>query len=153
MLTTRIMTDDDKREVCSWKYSGEYEIYNMPSYDEMIEKEFAFLNPKRQNNYNAYFDKETCVGFTNILEEDKEIFIGIGVTPNYCGRGYGQAMLKIVIEKCRKLYPNKPLYLEVRSWNKRAITCYQKAGFVIEGDEFVQETSIGIGTFYRMIHQ
>lgn len=153
MLTTRIMTDDDKREVCNWKYSGEYEIYNMPTYDEMVEKEFAFLNPKRQNNYNTYFDKETCVGFTNVLEEEKEIFIGIGVAPNYCEQGYGQAMLNIIIEKCRKLYPNKPHYLKVRSWNKRAITCYQKAGFVIDGDEFVQETSIGVGTFYRMIHQ
>ncbi len=45
----------------------------------------------------------------------------------------------------------KPLYLGVRTWNKRAINCYQSVGFVIDGDSFELTTLIGRGEFYRMV--
>lgn len=57
------------------------------------------------------------------------------------------------IEISKKLYPNKPLYLEVRTWNIRAVKCYQKAGFRIDGQAYELTTGIGTGTFYRMIRE
>ena len=36
-LTYRPLTEADKREICDWKYEGEYELYNLPSYEEMRE--------------------------------------------------------------------------------------------------------------------
>lgn len=45
---------------------------------------------------------------------------------------------------------DKPLYLEVRTWNIRAVKCYEKAGFQIEGEPFELTTGIGTGMFYRM---
>lgn len=51
------------------------------------------------------------------------------------------------IEISKKLYPNKPLYLEVRTWNIRAVKCYQKAGFRIDGQAYELTTGIGTGTF------
>ena len=46
--------------------------------------------------------------------------------PDLCNKHYGQRMLLIIYEISKKLYPNKPLYLEVRTWNIRAVKCYQK---------------------------
>lgn len=46
--------------------------------------------------------------------------------PDLCNKHYGQRMLLITYEISKKLYPNKPLYLEVRTWNIRAVKCYQK---------------------------
>ncbi len=43
------------------------------------------------------------------------------------------------------------MYLEVRTWNQRAIACYEKAGFIIDGSVIEQETMSGAGKFYRMI--
>ena len=57
------------------------------------------------------------------------------------------------IEISKKLYPDKPLYLEVRTWNIRAVKCYQKAGFRIDGQAYELTTGIGTGTFYRMIRE
>lgn len=57
------------------------------------------------------------------------------------------------IEISKKLYPNKPLYLEVRTWNIRVVKCYQKAGFRIDGQAYELTTGIGTGTFYRMIRE
>ena len=60
------------------------------------------------------------------LEEKEEVFIGMGVNPDLCNKHYGQRMLLITYEISKKLYPDKPLYLEVRTWNIRAVKCYQK---------------------------
>ena len=70
-----------------------------------------------------------------------------------CNKHYGQRMLLITYEISKKLYPNKPLYLEVRTWNIRAVKCYQKAGFRIDGQAYELTTGIGTGTFYRMIRE
>ncbi len=48
-----------------------------------------------------------------------------------------------------KRFPNKPILLEVRTWNKRAISCYKSQGFeIIETKN--QKTKIGFGEFYVM---
>ncbi len=110
-LVYRNLSEDAKRQICAWKYGGEYDLYNL------------------------------------------EVFIGIGVNPDLCNKHYGQRMLLITYEISKKLYPDKPLYLEVRTWNIRAVKCYQKAGFRIDGQAYELTTGIGTGTFYRMIRE
>lgn len=151
MLTYHQMREEEKEQICNWKYPGEYGIYDLPSYKEMQEKKFAFGNPREAKNFYSYFDGEQLIGFINLVEEANEVFIGIGVEPAKCGNGYGQKMLKSASEISRQLYPGKQLYLEVRTWNKRAVHCYEKAGFVIDGGCREQKTYAGDGTFYRMI--
>ena len=146
----RHLSEDDKREICSWKYEGEYAIYNLPPYEEMKKAGSGFLNPQNEKNFYGFFEGDTLVGFVNIKEESAEIFIGIGVRPTSCGKGYGREILGEAYRISKENYPTKPLYLEVRSWNQRAIRCYQKAGFAIDGEPFEQTTGIGKGTFYRM---
>ena len=111
------------------------------------------MNPDSAKNYYSFYVQDVYVGFVNILEEEKEVFIGIGTKPACCNHGYVQQMLQTAYENSKKLYSAKPLYLEVRNWNKRAIRCYEKAGFVIDGSPYQLETSIGLGTFYRMIRK
>ena len=81
------------------------------------------------------------------------MFFGIGVNPDCCGKGYGQQMTKTAWEISRNLFPGKRMYLEVRTWNSRAVRCYQKAGFQIVGEPICQKTSIGEGTFYHMVRE
>ena len=91
--------------------------------------------------------------FVNLYEEKTEIFFGIGVNPDCCSEGYGQQMTKTACEISKELFGTKPLYLEVRTWNKRAVSCYQKAGFVIKGEPIRQTTSAGEGVFYHMVQE
>ena len=81
MLTYHLMTEQEKELASGWQYEGEYAIYNEPSYQEQKEKGIGFGNPKRDKNFYAYCDGQTLVGFTNILEEQQAVFIGIGVRP------------------------------------------------------------------------
>lgn len=34
-LVYRNLSEDAKRQICAWKYGGEYDLYNLPSYEEM----------------------------------------------------------------------------------------------------------------------
>lgn len=150
-LQNHILTDAEKWEICSWKYSGDYAVYNLPSYEVMKEKQIGFFNLEREQNYRAFYDGDCLAGFVNIKEEESEVFIGIGVKPELCSKGYGQLILHETYRISKELYPEKSLYLEVRTWNERAIRCYQKAGFEIVGEPFEQRTGSGLRTFYRMV--
>lgn len=150
-ITYRNLTEEDKRTICTWKYDGEYAVYNLPSYAEMERRKTGFLNPEAEKNYLGFWDDTVLIGFVNILEEETEVFIGIGVNPDYCGKRYGRRILEEAYRISGERSPGKPLYLEVRTWNMRAVRCYQSAGFSIDGEAFQQTTGAGTGTFYRMI--
>ena len=147
------LSEEAKRKICAWKYGGEYDLYNLPDYEEMKAQQIGFMNPRHEKNYYGFWQERTLVGFVNILEEKEEVFIGIGVNPDFCGKHYGRRILLTAYEISKKRYPNKPLYLEVRTWNERAIKCYESAGFRIDGQAYELTTGIGTGTFYRMIKE
>ena len=149
MLTHHAMTEDEKYVIADWRYSGDYALYNTRPYEEDRKKGVGFANPGFIGF--SFYDRDALIGFTCLYEEDREIMIGIGVAPEYCGRGYGREMLETTCGLSETMFPGKPLYLEVRTWNARAVRCYEKAGFVIDGEPFTQRTGLGEGTFYRMM--
>ena len=151
ILICQPLTDEDKKAICSWKYDGEYSIYNLPSYDSLKKSQTGFMNPYKEKNYRVFKSSDNIIGYINLVERETDVYIGIGVNPVFLNMGFGT---RILFEGCRlsnELYPEKPLRLEVRTWNKRAIRCYEKAGFNIEAEAYERETPIGVGYFYRMI--
>lgn len=151
MLTYHQTTENEKYEINDWKYSGDYAIYNNPPYEEQKKTGRGFANPA--NHFYSFYDNGALVGFINLSDEGSEVFFGIGANPDYCNKGYGQQMTQTAWEISRQLFPGKPVYLEVRTWNKRAVRCYEKAGFHIVGDPIHQTTSAGDGVFYHMIRE
>ena len=152
-LKYRNLTECDKQQICGWVYTGEYKLYNLPSYDVMKVRQQGFMNPKHEKNHFAFLDGDVLVGYVNILEKDTEIFIGIGVNPVLCGRHYGRRMLEEAYHISKRLYPEKALYLEVRTWNARAIMCYKNAGFHVDGAPYEMTTEIGTDAFIRMVRE
>lgn len=144
---------EEKKEVCLWQYPKEYAQYDLPSYEECRRCNYAFVNPAKRHQYHAYYEGTQLIGFANIQEEAQEVYIGIGVHPAYCNQGYGTKLLQMVDVYCQSHFPHKLLYLEVRTWNKRAIACYQKAGFRIQGSSFTLNGKQGKATYYRMVKE
>ena len=151
MITYHKTTEEEKYAIAGWKYGGDYAVYNSAPYEEQKKRGVGFANPR--NNFYSFYDGAVLIGFINLYEEETEVFFGIGANPDCCGRGYGQLMTRTACEISRSLFPGKPLYLEVRTWNTRAVRCYEKAGFHIVGEPIHQTTSAGEGTFYHMIHE
>ena len=151
MLACQPTTEEEKILITEWKYEGEYSVYNAEPYEEQKKKGFGFANP--QNHFYSFYDEKKLIGFINLYEEKTEVFFGIGVKPEECGKGYGSQMTETACKISRRLFPGKPLYLEVRTWNQRAVRCYEKAGFHIAGEPIRQTTSAGEGVFYHMIRE
>ena len=47
-LVYRNLSEDAKRQICAWKYGGEYDLYNLPAYEEMQVRQIGFMNPQRE---------------------------------------------------------------------------------------------------------
>ena len=151
MLTYHKTTEEEKYRITAWQYDGEYAIYNNDAYENQKARGVGFANPK--NNFYSFYDGAALVGFINLYEEETEVFFGIGTDPACCGKGYGQQMTRMAWDIAQRLFPGKPLYLEVRTWNARAVRCYEKAGFRIVGEPIRQTTPAGDGVFYHMIRE
>lgn len=148
MLGCHVTTDEEKAAISSWKYDGDYAVYNTPPYEEQLRTHRGFANPG--NRFFSFTDGSDLIGYINLKEEESEVFLGIGVHPDLCDRGYGRQICRQARDLSHRLYPGKPLCLIVRTWNMRAVRCYEKAGFRIVGEPFRQTTPVGEGTFYRM---
>lgn len=149
-LTFRPLTDDDKRRICDWKYNGPYEIYNLPSCGKLKAEQKGFYNPHAERDYLGFWDGDLLIGYVRLREEDNEVFIGIGVNPQYCGMHYGRNILQMSYIISRERSGSKPLYLIVRAWNQRAIRCYQSAGFQVDGQPFPLTACGGTDLYLRM---
>lgn len=149
-IELRHLSEKDKKEICGWKYDGKYAMYNLPDYEEMRKEKRGFLNPEKEEEYCGAWEDGKLVGFVYLCPGTQKITIGLGVRPEFCGKHYGTRILKLVCEDAEKWYPGRMLCLHVRSWNQRAIKCYQNAGFHIEGTEFEMTTPAGRGMFYQM---
>lgn len=149
MLDFHKMTEEEKYIICEWKYDGEYAIYNNSPYEEQLKAHRGFANS--HNNFYSFTEGTCLVGYINLIEEDSDVFFGIGINPACCNQGYGKKISKKACELSHQLYPMKPVYLEVRTWNTRAVKCYEKAGFHIVGDPIKRTTLIGEGIFFHMV--
>lgn len=72
---------------------------------------------------------------SNYSKENKNIYVGADIHPNYQGRGYGYSAYVLFIPFLFDLYDLHKITLEVLSNNKGAIRLYEKIGFVHEGSK------------------
>lgn len=132
------MDENILRKIISWKYEGEYSEYNLDSYEKLKNRKSSLTLPEKSENYLCYFTENELIGYTNLVaKENGDLFLGIGLSPRYCSKGIGRVLLKDTIEKAKEKYKHGKIVLQVRSWNKRAISCYIKTGFDIVKTEYV----------------
>lgn len=125
-LTAHKLSEEQAKEISNWKYIGEYSIYNLPAWNKMIQENYSLTDNVKRERYIGYINEDgELVGFVNLLDEGDTVFFGIGIKPNYCSKGIGKVITKMVLIESQNRFPNKPVILEVRTWNKRAVNCYK----------------------------
>ena len=71
MIEFHRTTEEEKYEICTWQYDGEYAIYNNPPYAEQVKLHRGFANPK--NNFYSCTDEGRLIGYINLIEEETEL--------------------------------------------------------------------------------
>lgn len=125
------MTEVYAREISNWNYEDLYSDYNLPSYEEMKEKKYGITNEENYKNYICFVDNGNLIAYSSMKEMETGVFLGIGIRPDSCGKGLGKYFLRTSVDEIKKRYLNRKIFLEVRSWNERAIKSYKTSGFKI----------------------
>lgn len=129
------LTEDMAKEVCTWKYEGEYAVYNYLLWDEIVLQGWSICQEaERQKSFVGFLDeKDNLVAAVQLRDQEKDVQLGINLKPELCGQGLGKKIVAMALAESSKRHPNKLVMLEVRTWNKRAINCYKSQGFEIAG--------------------
>ncbi len=154
-LTIIGMDVTSAKKILSWKYEKPYDFYN----NEVTKEE---LKEILNGSYKAITDNNgDMIGFLCIGEaaqvpvghqygvyNDKNVDLGLGMHPNYVGKGHGNEFCTFIMKHIRDEYLEVPIRLTVATFNKRAIHLYEKLGFV-KKDEFTTD----IAAFVTMIKE
>ena len=134
-----------------WKYEEPYSFYDMTAdlddYNELVNE--ALRN--KNEWFEAHADDE-LVGYFCLCIENDNIDIGLGLRPDYCGRGMGKQFLTDIIWFIERSYAYSTLSMDVAAFNKRAIKVYNSCGFK-ETHSFLQHTNGGEYDFIHLIMQ
>jgi [ribosomal protein S18]-alanine N-acetyltransferase len=145
----RRMTVDEAERMASWRYSGDWSVYDLSSAQPLID-ELA--------SYYAVMSDETLIGFCCIgeaarvpgmTEQPATIDVGMGMDPTLVGRGHGAAIGRTVLSYLAETYPDKALRAVVQCWNERSRRLTHRLGF----EEVGQLTAVqgGRSVAYRIV--
>lgn len=133
---------EEAQEIVKWRYSSPYSRYDMSDDVEDIQElmdgsYFSAKNPEHELIGFFCFGLNAQINASNkeVVYSDKTALdIGLGLRPDLTGQGKGKDFLLAGIHFARKQYTFQKLRLSVAAFNKRAISLYEKVGFVITGN-------------------
>ena len=127
------------KAICSWQYPEPYDVYNYMSFEEAVNCGSPLLKEENKNNYQCFWENQKLSAYINIYTKDDKVFIGIGLSPDCCGKGHGKTYLKQGLEIAEARCPGSEIWVKVRSWNIRAIKCYESCGFKEKYKETIKD--------------
>lgn len=128
------LTEEHANQLCGWRYEGEYSVYNFAAWETAIEQNWSITDPEaRESDFRSVInEKGELIGFFRMSKDEHgKIDIGLGLKPKYCGHGLGKDFVILITQYALKLYPNCCLYMQVRTFNARAVKCYEACGYKI----------------------
>ena len=125
------MSEQAARQICDWNYEHPYSVYNYLPYEEAIRANARIVNSEYKDDYLCFWnDGDTLIGYVSLILKSGRLFLGIGLAPEYCSKGFGKTILLQSIEIAKQRYgASTEIWVQVRCWNERAIKCYSSCGF------------------------
>lgn len=128
------LTEESAKQVCAWKYEGEYSVYDFVPWDTASRQGWSVTDPEaREAGFRAVTDEQgEFIGFFRMTKDEQEkIEVGLGLRPDRCGQGIGKDFVKLITQYTLNQHPGRRICMEVRTFNKRAIKCYEACGYKI----------------------
>ncbi len=151
-LTIEPLTETDARNVCAWRYPVPYDVYNYGEWEMVERMGWDIAQPeKRDSDYVSIKYMNGLVAFGRLSRTRDYVLIGIGLRPDFCDRGMGGTVLEMLVALAMKRYPGMAIGLEVRTFNSRAIRCYEKCGFK-RYKRYTRNTCSGEDAFQFMVY-
>ena len=65
------------------------------------------------------------------MDRAGHVELGVGMKPELCGQGRGRTLMALALAKILETRGCTTVMLAVRTFNTRAVRCYERAGFTI----------------------
>lgn len=150
---TVVMQEAHAAEICTWSYPPPYNIYGFLPWEQMKGLGVEFGDPGiRLQQYLSVLDEQDQLwGFAQLFPMAGVTRLGLGMRPDWCGRGMGKRFVQAIVDEAKRRRPSDEIDLEVLTWNERAIRTYRKAGFYI-ADTYERLTPTGMAPFHCMVY-
>src|SRR3954447_23285918 len=144
-LQFALLTQADAEAIAGWHYPEPFSFYDWTEDpDDLAE----LLDPALRGD--AYFGVLDAAGgligyFSFKPKEDRALEIGVGLRPDLTGRGLGASFLAAGLEFARARFEPTRFVLSVATFNERAITVYERAGFGLRAGLHAPDERRGVG--------
>jgi ribosomal-protein-alanine N-acetyltransferase len=122
----------DAHSASRWHYPGPYAFYDLSPlmlYSAVLTQEI--LKPLGYIIYYSALDERgELVGVFTYVRRAGAVEIGLALRPDLTGRGAGLEFILAGLAFGRERFRPKRFTLTVATFNRRAITVYERAGFV-----------------------
>jgi [ribosomal protein S18]-alanine N-acetyltransferase len=150
MVGVRItpMSQEEAEAIAEWRYDPPYHFYDA-SADHRDLAELLDPEVRGDRYFSAREASGVLIGYFGLTFADGVAGIGVGLRPDLTGRGLGLAFLEQGLAFATERYSPERFRLSVAVFNKRAITVYERAGFV-RSRTYDHETNDGVFRFVEM---
>ncbi len=145
------LTESEALEICGWRYPSPYEAYNYADWETVSAAGWHISLPdRREEEYVGFRCGGVLEAYGRITAMEDYALLGIGLRPENCGQGLGAAVMRRLTALAVQRHPALRPALEVRTFNVRAIRCYERCGFRIQRRYF-RNTHKGPAPFFFMV--
>jgi ribosomal-protein-alanine N-acetyltransferase len=142
------MREAEALQIAGWRYEPPYSFYDW----DADPNDLALLLSKehREGRYfSAFAEDGGLIGFLEFGTDADDVIVGLGLRPDYTGRGLGLGFLEAGMAFARERFHPNRFRLSVATFNQRAIRVYERAGFVALRT-YDHETNGGVFPFVEM---
>jgi ribosomal-protein-alanine N-acetyltransferase len=142
------LTQAQAETIADWSYEPPYDFYDWRADEDDLAE---LLDSARRGDryFAAHNAAGELIGFFGLGQEGDVVGVGLGLRPDLTGRGLGLAFLELGLAFATDRFEPLCFRLTVAEFNARAITVYERAGFV-RTRSFMHETNGGTFPFVEM---
>ena len=125
----RTMTQAEAEQIALWHYPEPFSFYDASADAGDLAE---LLDPALRGDEYVSVEDATgeLAGFFQFKQDRPDaIEIGLGLRPDLTGRGLGGGFLEAGLRHARAHFGSTRIVLAVATFNRRAITVYERAGF------------------------
>lgn len=136
-LTVTPITREFAREILSWRYAPPYDSYDLVSTPETLEDDIGYFLASENRFHQIMHDGVPIAGFS--MGADGQVpggdygadalDLGLGVRPDYTGRGLGGEIVRTVIDYAIESDAPRALRVTIAAFNTRAQRVWMREGF------------------------
>jgi RimJ/RimL family protein N-acetyltransferase len=129
-LHVRALTHQDAASIAAWRYDGRWASYDLASSDALVDElELYSAIVDAAGALHGFFCVGAAARVPELEPDARFLDVGIGLDPALVGKGWGDALGRLVMRHLDEIHPTLRLRAVVQSWNERSLKVARRLGF------------------------